>query len=108
MPVFKFVNKNFFEKWSPDMAYILGFFAADGYITVNRRGGQFWCIQITNFELLKDIKRVIKSEHKISVRVGEGNNSDIYRLQIGSVEMCNDLRRLGYDVKKTKSLAIPN
>ncbi len=108
MPVFKSVNKNFFKKWSRDMAYVLGFFAADGYITVNRRGGQFWCIAITDGDLLEEIKKVVKAEHKISLRKGRGNDQDKYRIQIGSIEMCNDLRKLGYSENKTKSLAIPN
>lgn len=91
------------------MAYVLGFFAADGYITVNKRGGQFWCIQITDEELLRSIKEVIKAEHKISIRLPKKINENIlYRLQIGSIEMCDDLRKLGFSERKTKSLAIPN
>ncbi len=91
------------------MAYVLGFFAADGYITVNRRGGQYWCIQIKDKELLENIKKVVSSEHKISIRIiKKPAKSILYRIQIGSVEMCNDLRKLGYSERKTKSLAIPN
>lgn len=103
----KLINKDFFKKWSPNMAYILGFFAADGYMTVNRRNGQFWCIQITDGELLQEIKIALGSEHKISLRKRTGNSSDIYRIQIGSIEMCNDLRKLGYCERKTMSLSIP-
>ena len=90
------------------MAYILGFFSADGYITVNKRGGQFCCIQITDKKLLEEIKKAIKSEHKISTRVGGRNESTLYRLQIGSIEMCDDLRKLGLRERKTKSLVVPN
>ncbi len=109
VPILKKVNKNFFKKWSPDMAYVLGFFAADGYITVNKRGGQFWCIQITDKELLENIRRAIKSEHKISVRLpNKPNNNISYRIQIGSIEMCDDLRKIGFSDKKTKNLAVPN
>ncbi|PIQ35600.1 MAG: hypothetical protein COW60_03090 [Candidatus Yonathbacteria bacterium CG17_big_fil_post_rev_8_21_14_2_50_43_9] len=108
MPVFKKVNKSFFKKWSPEMAYVLGFFAADGYITVNKRGGQFWCIQITDKKILEQIREAIQSEHKISVRVRSGNESTLYRLQIGSIEMCENLRRLGFSERKTKSLVVPN
>lgn len=95
------------------MAYVLGFFAADGYITVNRRGGQFWSIQITDRKLLENIKRVVGSGHKISLikrRKIFGDNPAkiyrIYRLQIGSIEMCDDLRHLGMREQKTKSLAV--
>jgi len=105
----KLINKDFFKKWSPDMAYVLGFFAADGYITVNRRKGQFWSIQIADRELLDEIKKAVKSEHKIGIRLAKKiSESNKYRLQIGSIEMCDDLRKLGYDERKTKSLAIPN
>ena len=91
------------------MAYVLGFFAADGYITINKRGGQFWCIQITDKKLLKSIKKVVGSDHKINVRVPKKVSENIiYRLQIGSIEMCDDLIKLGFSERKTKSLAIPN
>jgi intein-encoded DNA endonuclease-like protein len=91
------------------MAYILGFFAADGYITVNKRGGQFWCIQITDKNLLESIKKVIEADHKIGIRLPKKAGENIlYRLQIGSIEMCDDLRRLGFLERKTKNLVIPN
>ena len=91
------------------MAYILGFFAADGYITVNKRGGQFWCIQITDKKLLENIKRAVQAEHKISIRPRKNlKEQTLYRLQIGSIEMCDDLRKIGFYERKTKSLAVPN
>ncbi len=109
VPKYKKVNKDFFKIWTPEMAYILGFFAADGYITVNKRGGQFWCIHITDKELLESIKEEINAEHKIGIRLPKSSNRSVsYRLQIGSFEMCNDLRNLGFFEKKTRSLAIPN
>jgi len=89
------------------MAYILGFFAADGYITVNRRNGQYWCIQIKDGELLNEIKKTIKSTHTISLRKSKENANDLFRIQIGSIEMCDDLRRLGFNENKTKNMSIP-
>jgi intein/homing endonuclease len=91
------------------MAYVLGFFAADGYITVNKRGGQFWCIQVADKKLLESIKKEISSEHKIGIRLYKNSIKSIsYRLQIGSIEMCEDLRKLGFSKRKTKSLSVPN
>jgi hypothetical protein len=107
MPVYRKVNKSFFKKWSPEMAYVLGFFAADGYMTLNRRGANFWCIQITDKKLLESIKRIIEADHAISLRHRRGNEKNLYRLQVGSKDMCNDLRRLGFSERKTKNLSIP-
>ncbi len=102
------VNADFFKTWSPEMAYILGFFAADGYLTLNKRGAHFWNIQITDEHILIEIKKAIRSEHKISVRSRKGNEKIIYRLQIGNKEMCTDLEKLGFMPNKTKSLAVPH
>lgn len=91
------------------MAYILGFFAADGYMTLNKRGAHFWNIHINDKKLLMEIKKTIGSEHKISLRVKKRKEDKIsYRLQIGSKEMYNDLYDLGMRQNKTKSLAVPN
>lgn len=91
------------------MAYVLGFFAADGNLVINKRGGQFWSIEIKDRSLLQKIKKIIDSHHKISIRIktSNGMNSKTYRLQIGSKEMCEDLRELGIKENKTYRLALP-
>ena len=106
MPMYRVVNKDFLKKWSPEMAYVVGFFAADGYISLNNRGAHFWNIQITDKELLKNIKKTVQSDHKIGIRKRSSRESTIYRLQIGSIEMCNDLRKLGFTERKTKNLSV--
>lgn len=106
MPIYKKVNKDFFKKWSPKMAYVLGFFAADGYMTLNKRGAYFWSIQIKDKDLLESIRESIQSNHKIGVKFKSGKVS--YRLQIGSREMYTDLQKLGMCQNKTKSLTVPN
>jgi intein-encoded DNA endonuclease-like protein len=108
MPISRKVNLDFFKKWSHNTAYVLGFFAADGYITHNKRGADFFSIQITDLDLLDKIRKVLESNHKIGLREGKGKEKNLYRLQIGSKEMCQDLRRLGYAENKTKSLFVPN
>ncbi len=91
------------------MAYVLGFFSADGNMNKNKRGGQFWSIEVTDGDLLEKIKYVMGSEHKISVRIQKKKtHKPLYRLQIGSFEMCDDLRLLGFTNNKTKSLSIPS
>ncbi len=104
----KKVNKDFFKKWSPEMAYVCGFFSADGYMTINRRGGQYWSLDIGDKFLINKIKKIIGSNHKIGIRSRGGGKYITYRLQVGSIEMCEDLRVLGYDERKTKRLCLPN
>lgn len=106
MPIHRDVNRDFFKKWTHEMSYVLGFFAADGYMTLNNRGANFWSIQITDREILYKIRKSLHSNHKISVKVSKLGHKNLYRLQIGSKEMCDDLRKLGYCENKTRSMAI--
>jgi len=112
MPMFRRVNKDFFKKWTSEMSYVLGLLFADGYITHNKRGAYFMCIQIKDKLLIENIRRVLESDHKISKRYSYNNDGTkrylIYRLQIGSKEMCDDLREYGICEKKTMRLVFPN
>ncbi|MEA2112529.1 MAG: LAGLIDADG family homing endonuclease [Patescibacteria group bacterium] len=90
------------------MAYILGFFMADGYVFSSKRGSNYFAIQIKDKELLFSIRSVIGSEHKISKRIHNKDKSIFYRLQIGSNEICEDLARLGIKERKTYRLKLPN
>ena len=108
MPISRKINRNFFKIWSQDMSYVLGFFAADGYVTVNRRGSCFWNIQITDYQLLNRIRNAIRSNHRIGIRKPKNHEKTLYRLQIGSKEMCNDLNDLGMRIRKTKSMKLPD
>ena len=92
------------------MAYVLGFFCADGSLTVNPRGGNYMDFHIIDKELLQEIRKSMSSTHKLVERKRHINEtwSRIYRLQIGSKEMCNDLRSLGVHEQKTHTMTVPN
>jgi intein-encoded DNA endonuclease-like protein len=91
------------------MAYVLGFFAADGTMIVNKRGAHFIEFHITDREILKKIKKVMGSEHKISIRdEGNANYKLGYRLQIGSKEMFVDLSKHGFTPNKSKIIKFPH
>lgn len=66
MPIYKIKNENFFKKWSPEMAYVLGFIAADGSLVENKCGAHFLDICSTDKEIIYRIKRILKSNHKVS------------------------------------------
>ena len=68
MPIFKKLNKHFFGSWSCDMAYILGFFTADGSMIANKRGAHYIDFHITDKDLLYKIRKIFQSNHKIKKR----------------------------------------
>lgn len=107
MPIYKRVNKDFFKKWSREMAYVLGFLYADGNIIFTKRATWFWSLQINDKDILEEIKKTINSEHVISKKKRYNNKKQSYRLQIGSKEMCEDLLRLGLIERKSKTILLP-
>lgn len=107
MPIYKKVDKKFFKKWSPSMAYILGFIFADGNIICTKRKTWFLSIQITDKEILEKMKIKLGSSHVISERKTRPGHKRLYRLQIGSKDMCSDLLNLGLTERKSKTLKFP-
>lgn len=89
------------------MAYVLGFFTADGNMVRNKRGAHFIAFEITDKELLEIIRRVLGSNHKITQRRRKDVHKICYRLQIGSKVWFNDLSRLGLVPNKSKKVQLP-
>lgn len=109
MPIKREVNKNFFKKWSPEMAYVLGFFAADGSMVKNRRGSCYLEFQITDKDILEKIRQLMNSNHVISKRASRKESyKQIYRLQIGSKEIYSDLIKIGFTQAKTHKMKWPD
>jgi len=110
---FKKINQDFFKKWSPNMAYVLGFFVADGCIILNKnRKKNPFIFNITSVDLkhLYKIKKALGSEHKISNK--SGNSSNIaHQIHFRNSVLANDLIKLGIFPRKTynlKSIKVPN
>jgi len=89
------------------MAYVLGFFYADGTFDINPRGSYYFGFHICDKDLLFSMRRVLESNHKISERKVKKNESLRYRLQIGSKKMCEDLIGLGMTPGKTRRMTFP-
>lgn len=98
------MNLEFFENWSAEMAYILGFFAADGSMYINPGGSRYFSFYSNDLEILEKIRSLVESRNKISVR----KSKRAYVLQIGSKKVFNDLLRLGLTRNKSKILQFPN
>ncbi len=80
MPIYKTKNDDFFKKWSPEMAYVLGFFAADGNMSPHSNGGRYIEFTSCDRELIYKTKNLLNSSHKISGRKRAINYKIAYRI----------------------------
>ncbi len=90
------VNEDYFKTWSNNMAYILGFFAADGTVPKDIQS-----ISIAQKEkrILEKIKLEMKSNHPII----QSKTTKIYILTLNSKIMKTDIMEL-HNIKPKKSL----
>ena len=105
MPIYRKVNQHFFKTWSHDMAYVLGFFVADGNIIKTKRNTHYISFCSVDYEILQNIKNSLESTHLLSERKGE--NGHVFRLQIGSKIMYDDLVALGFVDCKSNRMLMP-
>lgn len=91
------VNIGFFKKWSPQMAYILGFTFADGNIYKTTLS---WDLK-EDRELLVRINKAMGSNYPISKRKAS------FRLRISNPVVIDDLRRLGIFPNKSNNMNFP-
>lgn len=103
------VNEDFFKQWNSEMAYVLGFFYADGSMLVNSRGSHYIIFNITDRDLLMEIKNLISVGHKLSLRRTNVNHNwkKSWRLQIGSKNTFKQLRELGVTPRKSDRIRMP-
>jgi hypothetical protein len=105
-------NEEFFSKWSKDMAYILGFVTADGYVSDVK-----WCVQISlqerDVEILEYIKKCISPErpiyyYKREIKISNAGNIGSYvRLNISSKDIVKSLVKFGIIPRKTGKETLP-
>ena len=103
------VNREFFKRWSPEMAYVLGYFVADGCMFINPRGSHYIEFTSTDKELIEKVRKLMESNHSIGIfKSSNPHWKTKYRLQIGSKEMFKDLLKLNLIPCKSKSIKLPN
>lgn len=100
--------ESFFDSWNPEMAYILGYFAADGSMYKNPRGGHYISFTSCDLELIQTVKRVLKVANRIETYQSKHLNWKLrYNLQIGSKIVFKKLLELGFTPTKSLSLVFP-
>ncbi len=90
------------------MAYVLGFFIADGCMFSNKRGSRYVAFYSNDRDILKKIRTVIGVTNRIGERaIRKGMKRPGYVLQIGSRTMFEDLSLLGITPNKSSSILFP-
>lgn len=92
---------------SPEKAYFLGLFAADGNITINKNGSHYVEFTSKDFDRVEFVKNLFILSNKISSRTDPGGSNRRYRIQIGSKSLCLDLFRMGFGPRKSHVLCCP-
>jgi intein-encoded DNA endonuclease-like protein len=107
MPMHRTLNHDFFSEWSTDMAYVLGYFAADGSMIKNNRDAYYIEFTSTDRILIEHVQKVTGSTHHVSPRERGANCQTAYRIQIGSKQWFEDLTGLGFTQKKSLTMQFP-
>lgn len=110
------VSHNFFENIdSEEKAYWLGFLYADGYVRKTKSGSQLKVkLSIKDLEHLKNFKKSLKSEHKITYGVsqttsknGTPSYSNLCQITINSKNVVEHLEKNGCVNNKTFKIERP-
>lgn len=101
------INQDYFNNWSEDMAYILGFTMADGCIHNNRL---CYGVSIKDIEILEFIRDKICPGKKLTGYIGKRNDTlcPTSTLKIGSKQICNKLVDFGIIPRKTGKEILPD
>lgn len=103
------VNEKFFEKWSPTMAYVLGYIYADGNLIDDPyMRGKYISVTSVDVDSILRIRNWLKSEHKLrKTRSHFAGSRDCYLLRIGSHKIYDDLFTLGLRPNKSLTIDFP-
>jgi intein/homing endonuclease len=101
------VNENFFNTWTTNMAYVLGFWYADGSVEYSPSiRGHYIRVSSVDREILESIRNAMSSQHTIITRTENGVR-DRYLLRIGNKKLFHELHRLGVVERKSLILSFP-
>lgn len=92
-------NEKFFKTWSSDMAYVLGFFCADGHLLINKNA-----IIFTQHAKDKNILEKIANHLEFNGVLYKKNQQEAYDLYISSKEIAQDMKNFGLTNHKSQEL----
>src|SRR3989344_3320398 len=93
------VDESFFDVWTSEMAYLLGFTYADGNIYITSLS---WDLQKRDLDILEKIKNILNCTYPITFHRGKS-----YRLRISNQMLINGAIRRGLLPKKNLRKVLP-
>lgn len=93
--------------FTPERAYFLGLFSADGNVTRNKNGS--WYVELTSKDrpLIEFTRTLFKLNIKVSERRDVGRRNLRFRIQIGSKRLAEELVSLGLGPRKSARMSLP-
>lgn len=95
------INENFFSSWSAEMAYVLGLIITDGCIS---KTGVI-SLSMNDKELLEKVKKVMRSEHKITP---SKHQKGLYYFHFAREKLVEDLHKFGIFPRKSLTVKFPD
>ena len=103
------VNEKFFDTWTSEMAYVLGFLFADGSLeNAPYVRGKYVRVTSTDEDRVQVIKKLLNSSHTIVKTEKGGNRKPRYLLRIGSRSLYERLVILGVTPRKSFTMTFPH
>jgi hypothetical protein len=102
------LNFNYFKTWTNNMAYVLGFIYADGYIGKSKHILRI-NLKYADHEFLTNIAKELNYEGNVVKYEGniKDKKYDCCYLSINSLDMIKDLREIGLYENKSLTIEIP-
>lgn len=102
------VNEQFFATWSHEMAYVLGFWFADGSIEhAPAMRGHYIRVSSTDRENVERIRSAMESQHTIVHIKSNVRHKTKYLLRIGSQKLFHQLVDRGVLERKSRIVSFP-
>lgn len=103
------VNEEFFNNWTPEMAYVLGYIYADGSLEdASYLRGKYVRVTSVEKKSILRIKKWLDSKHTIVAHPSIWANGKMrYTIRIGSHKLYNSLLNLGLYPNKSLTIKFP-
>ena len=100
------INEDFFDTWSPSMAWILGLMVTDGHIAVGPSGSLVPSLSSVSLPLLERVRTAMGSNHPIKLKK-QTLGGTIFRFDFCRRKMAERLVSFGITPKKSLKVPFP-